>query len=117
MNERSSEEASTQVRISKPAPGEWASTIAQAAHVPDPQLVSPPLEDLEKDGARMSREQLQCLALSLDVRQALKSNELQHLIASVDGAPCREAALAHALQNPVFAQFCESILDVVSPSS
>lgn len=105
------------MRIAKATGDAWVAQIAHAAQVPDPQLVSPPLEDLGKDGVTASQEQLQCLALSLEVRSALKAPELRNLIAAVDSAACREAALAQALDNPVFAQFCDSVLDVVSPSA
>lgn len=104
-----------QIRVSAPAAGQWLSHVHTAQKVPDPQLQPPVLEDLEKDGVKASHEQLRCLALSLDVRQALKSSELQSLVHAVDAAPCREAALAHAMHNPEFARFCDSVLDVVAP--
>ena len=105
-----------QVRVSRLSPDEWVASLASARHVPDPQLVSPPFEDLEKDGQQVSKEQLQSLALSSEVRQALNAGEVQTIVATVDAAPCREAALAHALMNTEFANFCNTVLDVVSPS-
>ena len=104
-----------QIRVSKPPNRDWAAAVASLTQVPDPLLVSPELEDLEKDGAVVPRAQLQALATDPEIRQFLGAADLQMVVAAVDAAPCREAALAEAIENPTFAQFCDKVLDTVAP--
>jgi hypothetical protein len=105
------------VRVSKSQKTDWATKLAQTAEVTDPLLIAPELEDFQKDGLVASREQLHSVSADPGIRSKLNSKDLQQIIAAVDTAAYREAALAQALQNPSFAQFCESVLDVVSPGT
>jgi len=53
------------------------------------------------------------LEQSEEIVRTLKSQRLQQLITSIDSAPNREQALEDALTDPDFAQFIDSILNVV----
>jgi hypothetical protein len=81
----------------------------------EPLLRSPELEDLEKSGRIATKTHLIAMAQDAHIRSELASQEMQAVIASIDGAPAREAALAKALGNPSFAAFCSSILDQIPP--
>lgn len=82
----------------------------------EPILEGPELEDLEKDGRLVSQAQFEAIAGSAYVQNTLGDAALREVLAAIDAAPSRPAALAAAMANPLFANFCDSILDIVSPA-
>ena len=105
-----------QIRVCSTAQRSWPATLEAATRPDNPVLVSPELEDLRKTGRVLTRPQLEGLAADDLVRKDLAIPELQAALAAVDGAPCREAALAKAMEDPTFARFCDHVLDVVASS-
>lgn len=57
---------------------------------------------------------LDALSNDKDIRNMIKTPELQQLIASIDGSRCRLEALVAAQHNvPQFDKFCEHVLAVI----
>ncbi|KAJ3669129.1 hypothetical protein LUZ60_011079 [Juncus effusus] len=71
--------------------------------------------EVENESWIVSKELLQSLVESKEVRDALKSKELQKLILSIDSSKEQEQELDKAMEGPVFREFSEKILDIISP--
>jgi hypothetical protein len=82
--------------------------------VPSALLAPPELENLARDGRVVPRAALEAIVADGGVRAALTRPEVRRLIAGVDAAPAREAALAAALTSAQLAGLCERVLDIVS---
>ena len=71
-------------------------------------------DDGEGELEMLQRVHLQALESHPEIRNALKTKELQDLIRNIDKSKCRLEALAAAEHNvPQFKQFCELLLGVI----
>ena len=71
-------------------------------------------QEEESELEMLQRVHLQALEANPQIRDALKTKELQELIRNIDKSKCRLEALAAAEHNvPQFKQFCELLLEVV----
>ena len=71
-------------------------------------------QEEESELEMLQRVHLQALEANPQIRDALKTKELQELIRNIDKSKCRLEALAAAEHNvPQFKQFCELLLGVV----
>ncbi|GBG79541.1 hypothetical protein CBR_g29688 [Chara braunii] len=85
-------------------------------------VIRQPLRDFEKHeeeggepGWRLSRNQLEELAASKSVRDALKDDELQRVIRRIDSAVDAEAELDRAMEcSAFFKEFTSQVLSAVS---
>ncbi|KAK3193289.1 hypothetical protein Dsin_024599 [Dipteronia sinensis] len=59
--------------------------------------------------------QLECIASSREIRDALKDESLQKLILEIDGSPDAENALDEAMELEVFRIFTDKILSALCP--
>ncbi|XP_030927508.1 zinc finger HIT domain-containing protein 3 isoform X1 [Quercus lobata] len=86
--------------------------------------LSPVLESLverpltaEQPGDVLQKLQLEAIASSSEIRDALKDGNLQKLIYNIDGSPDAENELDKAMGVEVFRTFTEKILSAASASS
>lgn len=93
----------------------WTTHVHTASQV-EPILQGPELECLEKDGRLVPQAHFEALAGSAAVQGFLSDGAFREVLAAIDAAPSRPAALAAAMANPRFAAFCDAVLDIVSPA-
>ncbi|XP_050243720.1 uncharacterized protein LOC126692235 isoform X2 [Quercus robur] len=79
-------------------------------------LVERPLT-AEQPGDVLQKLQLEAIASSSEIRDALKDGNLQKLIYNIDGSPDAENELDKAMGVEVFRTFTEKILSAASASS
>ncbi|KAM3689636.1 hypothetical protein ACB094_09G060800 [Castanea mollissima] len=79
-------------------------------------LVERPLT-VEKPGDVLQKLQLEAIASSSEIRDALKDGNLQKLIDNIDGSPDAENELDKAMGVEVFRTFTEKILSAATASS
>ncbi|KAF3942851.1 hypothetical protein ACB098_09G063000 [Castanea mollissima] len=79
-------------------------------------LVERPLT-VEKPGDALQKLQLEAIASSSEIRDALKDGNLQKLIDNIDGSPDAENELDKAMGVEVFRTFTEKILSAATASS
>ncbi|CAI0560580.1 unnamed protein product [Linum tenue] len=63
----------------------------------------------------LETSQLESLAFSSEICDALKDDNLQKLILSVDSSPDPESELAKAMETDAFRIFADKILSIVGP--
>ncbi|XP_059626133.1 uncharacterized protein LOC132269109 [Cornus florida] len=90
------------------SPSEAKLTSASVSHVERPYHVDEPSEVLQQ-------MQLESIASSSEIRDALKDEELQKLIYNIDCSPDAENELDRAMQVDVFRKFADKILSSISP--
>ncbi|XP_057479812.1 uncharacterized protein LOC130767073 [Actinidia eriantha] len=83
-------------------------TSGPASNVERPNLVDEPSELLQQ-------WQLESIASSSEIRDALKDEELQKLIRNIDCSPDAENEINKAMEVEVFRIFTDKILSTVSP--
>ncbi|XP_072954974.1 uncharacterized protein [Typha angustifolia] len=71
--------------------------------------------EVEEPSWLVNEEQLQSLAVSADIRDALKDEELRKLIIRIDSAEEPDKELDKAIQGQIFHEFTDKILAIVSP--
>ncbi|XP_078180375.1 HIT-type Zinc finger family protein isoform X7 [Carex rostrata] len=70
--------------------------------------------EVEEENSIVSKERLYSLVECKEIRDALKSNELQNLILRIDSSEEPEQELDKAMGSQYFHEFTEKILDVIS---
>ncbi|XAR61007.1 hypothetical protein NMG60_11034578 [Bertholletia excelsa] len=83
-------------------------TADPVAHIERPYYVDEPSEALQQ-------HQLESIASSSEIRDALKDEELQKLVYNIDCSPDAENELNKAMENEVFRLFTDKILSVIGP--
>ncbi|KAK4582671.1 hypothetical protein RGQ29_025748 [Quercus rubra] len=99
-----------EIPCAKPVSSEEKSTP-----VPE-SLVERPLT-AEQPGDVLQKLQLEAIASSSEIRDALKDGNLQKLIYNIDGSPDAENELDKAMGAEVFRTFTEKILSAATESS
>lgn len=82
--------------------------------IPAGPSTATPAENYEQGSTRLGRKRLGQLVGADDLRPLLRDERLQKVIQAIDSAPSREQALASALQQPEFAQFCDKLLAITA---
>ncbi|XP_062021995.1 uncharacterized protein LOC133738460 [Rosa rugosa] len=91
-----------------PVPSEEKPTAAPESVVKRPITVTEPSAVLE-------RQQLEAIASSSEIRDALKDESLQRLIESIDCSPDAENELDKAMDVEMFRIFTDKILSTINP--
>ncbi|KAJ4968604.1 hypothetical protein NE237_015305 [Protea cynaroides] len=63
----------------------------------------------------LQKNQLESLAFSIEIREALKDVELQKVIGKIDSSTGAEIELDRAMENELFCEFTEKVLSIISP--
>ncbi|CAH9073652.1 unnamed protein product [Cuscuta europaea] len=87
--------------------GKLASTLP-ALNVDEPVYVHDQSEELKQS-------QFESLASSSEIREALRSEEIQKLICSIDSSKDAESELEKAMQKEEFHMLCQKILSAINP--
>ncbi|KAL6210882.1 hypothetical protein ACLB2K_016112 [Fragaria x ananassa] len=80
-----------------------------------PELVVERPITVTEPSAVLEREQLEAIASSSELRDALKDESLQKLIESIDCSPDAENELDKAMDMEVFRLFTDKILSTINP--
>ncbi|KAG9451873.1 hypothetical protein H6P81_004777 [Aristolochia fimbriata] len=82
-----------------------------------PRLPEKRVYEVEEQSWVLSKEQLESIALSTEIRDALKDEQLQKLICKIDASSDAENELDKTLQGETFQLFADKILSIVKSQS
>ncbi|KAL4605995.1 uncharacterized protein LOC142610861 [Castanea sativa] len=99
-----------EIPCAKPVSSEEKPTPVPESLVERPLIV-------EKPGDVLQKLQLEAIASSSEIRDALKDGNLQKIIDNIDGSPDAENELDKAMGVEVFRTFTEKILSAATASS